>query len=262
MFIFLLYHHSLICLILPIWSCSINRPPPPPITTTTTTSTSSKPNSTSHHHRHYCCLPWPDSAQSPWLLRFSFSSSVRITSQTLAMRTLCPSSRPRWSRPSWPNCVLLLGRKISWGIAITYIGRTRTQRTCSSNLTDPCRQKSSLNWLWCWFIKRAFVYSSTIKQSTANLTTRVICHATKTKSFHDVALWTDSVLNYLDPSYEQVAKSHKDLSAKDLLLVHDIIVFHHKVTPFEGPHRDVVRFFLISCFFKEHRTHLPCLLYF
>lgn len=59
--------------------------------------------------------------------------------------------------------------------------------------------------------------------------------------FHDIGLWTDSVLDYLDPSFERFKEHFGDLyTEEELQLAHDIIIFHHKVTSFEGPHADVV----------------------
>ena len=59
--------------------------------------------------------------------------------------------------------------------------------------------------------------------------------------YHDIGLWTDSVLNYLDPSFGRFKENFCDLyTEEELQLVHDIIIFHHKVTAFEGPHADIV----------------------
>jgi len=59
--------------------------------------------------------------------------------------------------------------------------------------------------------------------------------------FHDIALWTDGVLNYLDPSYERaVERVGSEFSEENLKLIHDIIVYHHKITDFEGDNANLV----------------------
>lgn len=60
--------------------------------------------------------------------------------------------------------------------------------------------------------------------------------------FHDIGLWTDGTLAYLDPSVSRAEEyfDKKTFTSKDRQLVKDIIYWHHKVTPFEGPHAEVV----------------------
>lgn len=53
--------------------------------------------------------------------------------------------------------------------------------------------------------------------------------------YHDIGLWTDSVLDYLDPSFEVAKKNLEHVyNEEQLQLVHDIIIYHHKITPFDG----------------------------
>lgn len=59
--------------------------------------------------------------------------------------------------------------------------------------------------------------------------------------YHDIGLWTDNVLDYLDPSVEVAKKNlQNSFSEEEMQLIDDIIVYHHKITPFEGPHADIV----------------------
>lgn len=59
--------------------------------------------------------------------------------------------------------------------------------------------------------------------------------------YHDIGIWTDDTLAYLEPSAARLEKDlGASLSAEELQLARDIIIFHHKVTAFEGPHADVV----------------------
>ncbi len=52
--------------------------------------------------------------------------------------------------------------------------------------------------------------------------------------YHDVGLWTDAKLAYLEPSCVAAAEAAKQagLSPEQAQLVRDVIYFHHKVTPF------------------------------
>lgn len=58
---------------------------------------------------------------------------------------------------------------------------------------------------------------------------------------HDVGLWTQRALAYLEPS-EAHAELARQARAPDLdaQLVRDLIHWHHKITPFRGPNADVV----------------------
>lgn len=58
-------------------------------------------------------------------------------------------------------------------------------------------------------------------------------------AFHDIGLWTAGTLDYLGPS---IAEADKDLEGSDLdgALVRAAIRNHHKVTPYRGPHAEVV----------------------
>lgn len=73
-------------------------------------------------------------------------------------------------------------------------------------------------------------------------------HAAKRKQieealvYHDLGLWTDDDLAYLEPSWARAERDLRSkLSEEDLQLVRDIIRYHHKFTPFSrGKHADVV----------------------
>jgi hypothetical protein len=60
-------------------------------------------------------------------------------------------------------------------------------------------------------------------------------------AYHDVGLWTDRALAYLEPS-ERHAEDARATSAFDLnpTLIRDLIHWHHKVTPFRGDNARVV----------------------
>lgn len=55
-------------------------------------------------------------------------------------------------------------------------------------------------------------------------------------AYHDVALWTDKKLAYLEPSVDQLEKAVGDEKYSDTqkAIMKDIILQHHKVTPFES----------------------------
>eukprot|EP01130_Rhizamoeba_saxonica_P007107 TRINITY_DN2854_c0_g1_i2.p1 TRINITY_DN2854_c0_g1~~TRINITY_DN2854_c0_g1_i2.p1 ORF type:complete len:213 (-),score=27.11 TRINITY_DN2854_c0_g1_i2:80-718(-) len=59
--------------------------------------------------------------------------------------------------------------------------------------------------------------------------------------YHDIGLWTDNTLSYLDPSY---LRAEQDLASKfnqeQMQLIHDIIIYHHKITEFTGPNQQYV----------------------
>ncbi|MEM7136385.1 MAG: phosphohydrolase [Myxococcota bacterium] len=59
--------------------------------------------------------------------------------------------------------------------------------------------------------------------------------------YHDIGLWSDRALGYLEPS---IARAQQDNATEgwgyDAELLHDIIYWHHKVTPFRGRNADVV----------------------
>jgi hypothetical protein len=59
--------------------------------------------------------------------------------------------------------------------------------------------------------------------------------------YHDVGLWTDKTLAYLEPSEERATIALKGkYSQEEMQLIHDIIHWHHKITPFTGAHAAVV----------------------
>ena len=59
--------------------------------------------------------------------------------------------------------------------------------------------------------------------------------------YHDLGLWSDKTLSYIEPSCS-LAKEKMDeaFSEEEHQLMYDIIFWHHKFTPFEGPHADIV----------------------
>ncbi len=62
--------------------------------------------------------------------------------------------------------------------------------------------------------------------------------------YHDIGLWTDKDLAYLEPSIARVLAANEEHSwGLDAELLTDIIDSHHKVTPFRGPHADLVNAF-------------------
>lgn len=61
--------------------------------------------------------------------------------------------------------------------------------------------------------------------------------------YHDIGLWTDKTLAYLEPSCSRLKAelpgSYR-YSEEEWQLMDDIVYWHHKITPFDGPHADVV----------------------
>ena len=56
-------------------------------------------------------------------------------------------------------------------------------------------------------------------------------------AYHDVALWTDKELAYLEPSVVQFERNlHENHKEKDVAIIKDIIMAHHKITPFSSNH--------------------------
>jgi hypothetical protein len=59
--------------------------------------------------------------------------------------------------------------------------------------------------------------------------------------YHDIGLWTDHRLAYLEPSEAvALADNTKYGWALDKELLRDAIHWHHKITPFRGPNQEVV----------------------
>lgn len=58
--------------------------------------------------------------------------------------------------------------------------------------------------------------------------------------FHDIGLWTDHELAYLEPSTILARRQLSGATKEELELVHNMIYWHHKLTPFEGPHANIV----------------------
>jgi hypothetical protein len=60
--------------------------------------------------------------------------------------------------------------------------------------------------------------------------------------YHDLGLWTDSTLSYIEPSCQRAKESLVDFGfdAEEQQLIDDAINFHHKFTLFTGPHADIV----------------------
>lgn len=62
--------------------------------------------------------------------------------------------------------------------------------------------------------------------------------------YHDIGLWTDNVLSYLEPGCRHANEAFNEtLSKEELKLLENLIFWHHKVTPFMGLHEDVVNAF-------------------
>lgn len=59
--------------------------------------------------------------------------------------------------------------------------------------------------------------------------------------YHDLGLWSDRELAYLEPSIERVKADNEARQwGHDPQLLRDIIYWHHKVTPFHGPNAEIV----------------------
>ncbi|MEM1413848.1 MAG: HD domain-containing protein [Myxococcota bacterium] len=60
-------------------------------------------------------------------------------------------------------------------------------------------------------------------------------------AFHDIALWTDRALAYLEPSEALATRENEARGlGVDPQLLRDLIHWHHKATPFRGPRADLV----------------------
>jgi len=65
-------------------------------------------------------------------------------------------------------------------------------------------------------------------------------------AYHDIALWSDRKLNYLEPSAKQLQKHFLEiaedspLSTNDLDTAVEIVMQHHKVTEWKGPNQRLV----------------------
>ena len=59
--------------------------------------------------------------------------------------------------------------------------------------------------------------------------------------YHDLGLWSDKKLAYLEPSIERVKVDNEaEQWGHDPQLLTDIIYWHHKVTAFRGPNSEIV----------------------
>lgn len=59
--------------------------------------------------------------------------------------------------------------------------------------------------------------------------------------YHDIALWTEGTLAYLEPSQDRAERDLlKEFNPAELALVKDIIYWHHKITPYHGLHADII----------------------
>lgn len=58
--------------------------------------------------------------------------------------------------------------------------------------------------------------------------------------YHDLGLWTDSTLSYIEPSCQRAQENLAGFDSVEKQLIDDIINYHHKFTAFEGEHADVV----------------------
>lgn len=59
--------------------------------------------------------------------------------------------------------------------------------------------------------------------------------------FHDIGIWTNNTIDYLDPSVEQ-AKMYLNQTSKQHWIeeVTLMICWHHKITPYQGKHQEIV----------------------
>ena len=71
-----------------------------------------------------------------------------------------------------------------------------------------------------------------------------------TLAYHDIALWTDGELSYLDPSAAVMERDlredpslwelfHPPLTTEEKLIAREIIMQHHKISPFAVPNTDL-----------------------
>jgi hypothetical protein len=59
--------------------------------------------------------------------------------------------------------------------------------------------------------------------------------------YHDIDLWTDHELAYLEPSEAVTIADNQKLGlGLDPDLLRDAIHWHHKIFPYTGPHRDII----------------------
>ena len=59
--------------------------------------------------------------------------------------------------------------------------------------------------------------------------------------YHDIGLWTDHELAYLEPSEAVAIADNQKLGlGLDPDLLRDAIHWHHKIFPYTGPHRDII----------------------
>ncbi|SEI44818.1 hypothetical protein SAMN04487995_0813 [Dyadobacter koreensis] len=62
--------------------------------------------------------------------------------------------------------------------------------------------------------------------------------------FHDIGIWTNHTIDYLDPSIQQAEIFLKNSGRQDLLEeVSLMISWHHKISPYRGKHQSVVENF-------------------
>lgn len=59
-------------------------------------------------------------------------------------------------------------------------------------------------------------------------------------AYHDIGLWTDNTLDYLQPSADRARKELAGVKGIDVDTVAAIITEHHKVTPWEGKNAALV----------------------
>lgn len=59
--------------------------------------------------------------------------------------------------------------------------------------------------------------------------------------YHDIGLWTDSTLAYLEPSsFRAETEGKEGFSDAQMELIKSLVYWHHKITPFRGAHADIV----------------------
>ncbi|CAK0791264.1 unnamed protein product [Prorocentrum cordatum] len=58
--------------------------------------------------------------------------------------------------------------------------------------------------------------------------------------FHDIALWTTRELSYVVPSNKLALETVTGQTEEQKALMSNIILYHHKITPFKGENADIV----------------------
>ena len=83
-------------------------------------------------------------------------------------------------------------------------------------------------------LKTTYGASDDFIQSSIPLMTAIL-------AYHDIALWSDGILDYLDPSWERFRQDAKDVETQDSIyddqqmkIAKAAILQHHKITPWSS----------------------------